>query len=117
MIFEGEKIGNLPSCAKLLLDLNSKISPSKVAYFWVARPLKILPVTLKFYLTFLQVVLKQNRRFFGNELLKRYMIDSNVPNFEIKKSAKSLHPIEQVRKLLLPAPDWLQLFPCLTPIG
>ena len=35
------KIGHLPSCT------NSKISPFKVAYFWGARPLKILPVTLK----------------------------------------------------------------------
>ena len=60
VIFEREKIGHLPSCAKLLQDPNSKISPLKVGYFWGTRPQKILPLTLKLapkilYLTFLKV--------------------------------------------------------------
>ena len=39
--------GHLPSCGKLLLDPIYKLLPFKVAYFWGARPHKILPVTLK----------------------------------------------------------------------
>ena len=55
-----KKVGHLPSCTKLVEDLNSKISPFKVAYFLVARPEKILPVTLKsakifFILSFVKV--------------------------------------------------------------
>ena len=43
-------------------------------------------------LTYKQASLPNFAWFFGNELLKIYLIDKNLSNWENKKSAKSLHP-------------------------
>ena len=57
----------------------------------------------------------ENRRFFGNSVLKIDLIDSNVPNSKIAKRANSLHPTEhnlqqKILKAVILSPGWYTLY-------